>query len=87
MNRFTNESPLNQEPTTSQVADAINEGWLEGGSFVSSILAGTLLGLLADNWLGTEPWLVVVGILVGSYSGFVRAWRYSIRMEEDPRER
>jgi hypothetical protein len=28
-----------------------------------------------------------VGILVGSYSGFVRAWRYSIRMEEDPRER
>jgi F0F1-type ATP synthase assembly protein I len=84
---FTNESPLKQQRTTSQVAGAINDGWLEGGSFVSSILAGTLLGLLADNWLGTDPWLVVIGIIAGSYSGFVRVWRYSIKMEEDPRER
>jgi hypothetical protein len=84
---FTNESLLKQPRTTSQVAGAINDGWLEGGSFVSSILAGTLLGLLADHWLGTDPWLVVIGIIVGAYSGFVRVWRYSIKMEEDPRER
>jgi F0F1-type ATP synthase assembly protein I len=77
---------LNQERTTSQVANAINEGWLEGGSFISSILAGTLLGLLADYWLGTDPWLVVIGIIAGSYSGFVRVWRYSKKMEDDPRE-
>ncbi|MFV1961758.1 MAG: AtpZ/AtpI family protein [Acidimicrobiia bacterium] len=78
---------MNKERTTSQVANAINEGWLEGGSFISSILAGTLLGLLADNWLGTGPWLVVIGIIAGSYSGFVRVWRYSKKMEDDPRER
>ena len=60
---------------------------MEGASFVSSILAGTLLGYLADAWLGTDPWLVVTGILLGIYSGFVRAWKYSEKMEEDPRER
>lgn len=60
---------------------------MEGASFVSSILAGTLLGYFADLWLGTEPWLVVTGILVGSYSGFMRVWKYSEKMEEDPRER
>jgi F0F1-type ATP synthase assembly protein I len=60
---------------------------MEGGSFVSSILAGMLLGYLADLWLGTEPWLVVIGILAGAYSGFMRLWRYSVKMEEDPRER
>ena len=84
---FTKKSPVKQERTTSQVAKAVNEGWLEGGSFVSSILAGTLLGLVADHFLGTDPWLVVIGILVGAYSGFLQVWRYSARMEEDPRER
>ena len=44
-------------------------------------------GLLADNWLGTEPWLVVIGALVGSYSGFMNMWRWSKEMEMADRER
>jgi len=78
---------VKQERTTTQVGRAVNDGWMEGASFVSSILAGMLLGYLADLWLGTEPWLVVVGILTGTYSGFMRLWKYSVKMEEDPRER
>lgn len=78
---------MKQERTTTQVGRAVNDGWMEGASFVSSILAGMLLGYLADLWLGTEPWLVVVGILAGTYSGFMRLWKYSVKMEEDPRER
>ena len=53
---------------------------MEGGSFFGSILSGTLLGYFADQWLGTDPWLVIVGILVGSYSGFLRVWHYSSKM-------
>jgi F0F1-type ATP synthase assembly protein I len=60
---------------------------MEGGSFFSSILAGTLLGYFADLWLGTEPWLVVIGIIVGSYSGFIRVWNFSKRIDENPRGR
>jgi F0F1-type ATP synthase assembly protein I len=78
---------VKQEHVTSQVGKAIDEGWMEGGSFLGSILAGTLLGFLADEWLGTEPWLIVLGILLGAYSGFMRIWVYSKKMEEDPRER
>jgi ATP synthase protein I len=40
-----------------------------------------LLGYVADKWLGTDPWLVVVGILLGSYSGFLNIWRYLKRLE------
>lgn len=40
--------------------------------------------MLADNWLGTKPWLVVLGIVIGSYSGFMRMWQYSKKMEEGP---
>ncbi|MGI9610696.1 MAG: AtpZ/AtpI family protein [Acidimicrobiia bacterium] len=78
---------MKDERATSQVGKAIDEGWIEGGSFLGSVLAGALIGFGLDHWLGTEPWLVVVGILLGSYSGFMRMWAYSKKMEDDPRER
>ncbi|MCI0425426.1 MAG: AtpZ/AtpI family protein [Actinobacteria bacterium] len=68
---------MKTDSTTRQASTAINEGFIEGGSFLSSILSGTFLGMLADRWLGTEPWLVVIGAIVGSYSGFLKVWQYS----------
>lgn len=65
---------------------AVDGDFVEGASVFSSLLSGTLLGLGADHLLGTEPWLVITGILVGAYSGFHRVWRYSKRLEA-PRER
>jgi len=47
---------------------------MQAGSFLNSILAGALVGYLLDLWWGTEPWLVVTGIVLGSYSGFMRIW-------------
>jgi F0F1-type ATP synthase assembly protein I len=65
----------------------LTSGWVASGAFLGSILSGALLGYLADRWLGTEPWLVVIGIIVGSYSGFMTMWKYSKHMEDVPRER
>ena len=39
---------------------------MQAGSFLNSVLAGTLLGYVLDLWLGTEPWLVIIGIVLGS---------------------
>ena len=33
-----------------------------------------------DQWLGTDPWLVIIGILLGTYSGFMKVWHYSKKM-------
>lgn len=60
--------------------------WEAGGSFIGSIMAGFLIGFLLDRWLGTDPWLVVTGIVLGAYSGFMRMWDYAKR-EIRPRER
>jgi F0F1-type ATP synthase assembly protein I len=57
---------------------------MHAGSFVSSIIAGTLLGYFADMWLGTDPWLVVTGVVLGSYAGFVRMWQYMKELDEKP---
>lgn len=75
---------MKQDTTTNQVHSAVSDGWMHAGSFVSSIIAGTLLGFLLDQWLGTDPWLVVTGILLGSYSGFMRMWRYLRDLDERP---
>ena len=61
------------------VTSAVADGWVAGGSFFGSIMAGTLLGWLADRWLDTEPWLLVAGITVGSASGFYRMWEVGRR--------
>lgn len=76
---------MKHETSHQHVGRAVSQGWLQGGSFTASILSGTLLGYLADMWLGTDPWLVVTGILLGSYSGFMNMWHYSKKMEEAER--
>lgn len=53
---------------------AMSDGWMAGGSFFGSIMAGTLLGWLADRWLDTDPWLVAAGAVAGSVAGFYRMW-------------
>lgn len=73
---------MKKETIHQEVGRAVDEGWIHGSSFVSSILSGALLSYLADMWLGTGPWLVTVGILAGSYSGFVNMWNWSKETED-----
>ena len=73
---------MKKTSTHQQVTQAVNDGWMAGGGFFASILSGFLLGYFADKWLGTEPWLVILGIVIGAYSGFLRLWHYAKQTEE-----
>ena len=46
---------------------------------VVAVMIGFVLGLLLDRWLGTTPWLSVVGLLLGAASGFVEMFRLAKR--------
>lgn len=76
---------MKRDSAHTTVSAAVTEGMVDGTSFFASVISGTLLGLVGDRVLGTEPWLVVLGIVVGSYSGFIRMWRASAKMEQ-PRD-
>jgi ATP synthase protein I len=39
-------------------------------SLFAAVVSGLLLGWLLDRWLGTSPWLLVVGIVLGAAAGF-----------------
>lgn len=57
-------------------------GWAAAGDFLGSILAGLFLGLGADALFNTDPWLVVTGIITGSYAGFHRMLVVGRRLDE-----
>lgn len=65
-----------EKSMSGRIAEAVTKTD-QGGAFVSSIVAGLLLGYLLDRWLGTGPWLTIGLSLVGAYSGFMRAWHYA----------
>jgi ATP synthase protein I len=46
-------------------------GWI----LAISVVGGTLGGYYADRWLGTSPWLTLLGIALGMAAGFLSVFR------------
>ena len=46
----------------------------------SAVLAGLIAGGLMDRWLGTRPWLLVAGIVLGAVVGFYQFIRVSSKL-------
>ncbi len=72
--------------THRQLYALAREGYLAGGGFFSSIMSGFLIGFVLDWWLGTRPWFIVAGIVLGSISGFLMMHSWAVQ-EEQRRER
>lgn len=49
-------------------------------SLALSIVSCLLVGWVLDRWLGTSPWLIVTGILLGSVAGFMQFIRLMSRI-------
>jgi ATP synthase protein I len=39
-------------------------------SLFAAVVAGLGLGWLLDRWLGTGPWLLIAGLVLGAAAGF-----------------
>jgi len=46
-----------------------------GITLVLSTVIGLFGGYYADRWLGTSPWLLLIGLLLGIAAGFVSLFR------------
>jgi F0F1-type ATP synthase assembly protein I len=51
----------------------------DAGGLFASILAGLLLGLALDAWLTTQPVFTIIGIVLGSTTGFWKMWKMANR--------
>jgi ATP synthase protein I len=48
----------------------------------SSVVTFCGAGWLLDRWLGTKPWLLVTGIVLGSIAGFYQFIRLTSKLQE-----
>jgi F0F1-type ATP synthase assembly protein I len=48
---------------------------------LAAILTWTAIGWLVDRALGTAPWFIVIGGLVGNFAGLYLIWLRSQRMD------
>lgn len=42
----------------------------------------TILGLLADKWLHTTPWIMIIGIILGAYLAYVLVKRQVKKVQQ-----
>lgn len=52
-------------------------------SLFAAVVAGLVVGWLLDRWLGTQPWLLVVGLVLGAAAGFYEFIRATSKLSED----
>ena len=73
----------NRRPSRlAQIAE-MDDGWSLTAEFISAVLVWTFLGWLADRWLGTDPWLVAFGAVLGFVLGIYLVWLRAIRPADD----
>ena len=59
-----------------------------GLTWALSTLLFLWLGSRADEWLGTKPWLTLIGAFVGAGAGFYYMYRHlMLDMEKQKRKR
>lgn len=46
-----------------------------GSEFIAAILVGAGAGFLLDQWLGTQPWIMLVLLLIGFAAGVLNVVR------------
>ncbi len=52
-----------------------------GLTWALSTLLFLWLGSRADRWLGTEPWLTLIGAFVGAAAGFYYMYRHLVVLD------
>ena len=65
-------------------AAAESRGWAVGIEFVGAVLVSAFVGWLLDRWLGTQPWIMIVLIVLGFAAGLRRAMVTSASFDTDP---
>jgi F0F1-type ATP synthase assembly protein I len=59
----------------------VDQASIMGMELVAAILTWSGIGWLVDRWLGTAPWFLVIGGLIGNAAGLYLIWLRSGRME------
>lgn len=60
---------------------AMGEAWRIGLELVVGVFVGLFIGWQADKWLGTAPWLLLVGLALGFAGGLLNVIRLARQIQ------
>ncbi len=69
-------SPAGQDGA---LAGAMSSGFRAATDLAGGIIAGALIGILADRWLGTSPFLLIIFLVIGAMAGLRSVYRLGSR--------
>ncbi len=64
-------APAEDRPSRSQTAQLVNLGTM----LFACVAVGLAVGYFADRWLGTGPWLLLIGLGLGIAAAAVNFYR------------
>jgi len=72
-------SPKSPDPSGPNPEENRKAGFAYAAGFTvfASVIAGAGFGYLLDRWLGTQPWCLVGGLVLGSAAGLFEFVRLS----------
>ncbi len=59
----------------------LDQSSVMGVELISATLTWAGLGWLLDRWLGTEPWFLAIGAILGNAAGIYLVWLRGRRMD------
>ncbi len=75
-------APEERGPSRSQAAQLVNLGTL----LFACVAVGLAAGYFADRWIGTSPWLLLIGLAVGIVAAGVNFYRTIKTLNESNRD-
>jgi F0F1-type ATP synthase assembly protein I len=72
--------PVKSEDDPQEINRKSGLAYAAAFSLFAAVVAGLILGWLLDRWLGTQPWLLLTGIVLGSAAGLYEFIRSSSKL-------
>jgi ATP synthase protein I len=85
--RITVAGPQKQDPEDRySAARTVGAGVLVPGMLFGCVVVGVVLGYFIDKWLGSNPWGLLVGLVIGSVAGVREMLKLLKKMQGENRK-
>lgn len=79
------EASTKEESNKTSALSGLSQAWKMSSEFIAAIFVGGALGWMADSWLGTKPWGMIILLLLGFAAGVLNVMREAGKIAQPER--
>ncbi len=69
------EASAEEEPDRTSAMSGLSQAWKMSSEFIAAVFVGGALGWMADSWIGTRPWGMIILLMLGFGAGILNVLR------------